>query len=82
MSKYPKLTLEISGHTDNVGDEEYNQELSLKRANAVVNYLVKNGISSDRFKTKGYGFSMPIADNDTESGRQQNRRSEIKITGK
>jgi outer membrane protein OmpA-like peptidoglycan-associated protein/tetratricopeptide (TPR) repeat protein len=82
MKKYPTLRLEISGHTDNVGDEEYNQKLSLLRANAVVGYLVKNGIQSDRLVAKGYGFSQPIATNDTEEGRQQNRRSEIKIIGK
>ncbi len=82
MKKYPKLKLEISGHTDNVGDEDYNQKLSLRRANAVVNYLIKNGIESDRLVAKGYGFSHPIADNDTEDGRQQNRRSEIKVIGK
>jgi outer membrane protein OmpA-like peptidoglycan-associated protein len=82
MKKYPTLRLEISGHTDNVGDEEYNQKLSLRRANAVVGFLIKNGIKSDRLVAKGYGFSQPIATNDTEEGRQQNRRSEIKIIGK
>ncbi len=82
MIKYPTLRLEISGHTDNVGDEEYNQKLSLRRANAVVEYLVRNGIQSDRLVAKGYGFSKPIASNDSELGRQQNRRSEIKVIGK
>ena len=82
MSKYPNLKLEVSGHTDNVGDEIYNQDLSLRRANAVVQYLVQNGINADQLTAIGYGFQKPIASNDSEKGRQQNRRSEIKIIEK
>lgn len=82
MKKYPKLVLEISGHTDNVGDEDYNQKLSLQRADAVVNFIINNGVEANRLVSKGYGFSKPISTNDTEEGRQQNRRSEIKVIGK
>ena len=73
------LKIEISGHTDNVGDEKANILLSQNRAKAVVNYLVKKGISPDRLSYKGYGETRPVADNDTEKGRQQNRRTEIKV---
>ncbi len=82
LNKYPKLKIEVSGHTDNVGDSIYNQQLSLRRANAVVNYFSSHGISSSRLIAKGYGFSKPIADNSTEKGRRQNRRSEILIIAK
>lgn len=76
---YPSIQIEISGHTDNIGTEEFNVDLSTKRAKAVVDFLVSKGISSNRLIFKGYGFSRPIATNDTEDGRKQNRRSEIKI---
>jgi OOP family OmpA-OmpF porin len=74
MKKYPcDVTLE--GHTDNVGGMAYNQDLSQRRADAVKNYLVeKFGIDSNRIKTVGYGETKPIASNDTEAGRYQNRR--------
>ena len=82
MNRYPTLKIEVSGHTDNVGDEEYNLDLSLRRAMAVMDYLVENGINRDRMVSKGYGFSKPVESNDTEWGRQRNRRSEIKILSK
>lgn len=82
MNQYPTLKIEISGHTDNVGDKEYNQKLSVQRAKAVVDYLINNGISSSRLSYVGFGFAKPIASNDTEEGRKQNRRSEFKIIGK
>jgi outer membrane protein OmpA-like peptidoglycan-associated protein len=82
MKKYPSLEIEVSGHTDNVGGEEYNKSLSLRRARSVVNYLVKNGIEANRMTAKGYGFDKPIASNDTEEGRKKNRRSEVIITKK
>ncbi len=75
----PTITIEIAGHTDNVGTAEYNMKLSLKRAMAVKNYLVKNGINPRRLITKGYGATRPIAPNTTEKGRKLNRRVEIKI---
>ncbi len=82
MKQYPTLKIEISGHTDNVGDAEYNQKLSVARAKAVVDYLIKHGINSSRLTYVGYGFSKPIAPNDTEEGRRLNRRSEFKIISK
>ena len=78
----PTLKIEISGHTDSDGTAEYNQTLSNNRAKAVVDYLIKAGISSDRLVSKGYGKDQPIATNDTVEGRQLNRRTEFKILSK
>jgi outer membrane protein OmpA-like peptidoglycan-associated protein/tetratricopeptide (TPR) repeat protein len=78
----PTLKIEISGHTDNVGSASYNQKLSESRANSVVNYLLEKGITKSRLTYKGYGFNRPIAKNDTEEGRQQNRRTEFEILEK
>ncbi len=74
-----QLTVEISGHTDNIGAEEYNQNLSQTRAESVVNYLVEKGISAENLIPKGVGEVEPIASNDTEEGRFENRRVEMKI---
>ena len=79
LQQNPSVTIEISGHTDNVGSYEYNQSLSERRAKAVVDYLVEQGIPLSRLVYKGYSFSKPIASNDTEEGRQLNRRVEFKI---
>jgi outer membrane protein OmpA-like peptidoglycan-associated protein len=80
MKKYPETTAIIEGHTDNVGTAEHNMELSLQRAESVVNYLVeKFGIDRARLTARGYGMTRPIADNATEAGRQQNRRIEAII---
>ena len=80
MKKYPSTTAVIEGHTDNVGSESYNMELSQRRAQSVVDDLVQNfGIDPSRLSAKGYGFSRPIADNATEAGRQQNRRIDALI---
>ena len=73
------LVIEIAGHTDNVGSYESNIKLSQDRANAVRNYLIKNNISNERIFAKGYGYTQPVADNSTEKGRQQNRRTEVRI---
>jgi outer membrane protein OmpA-like peptidoglycan-associated protein len=73
------MVIEISGHTDNVGNPEANQKLSTDRAKAVKDYLVKQGIDPKRLNTVGYGDSQPVADNDTPEGRQQNRRTEVRI---
>ncbi|MBN4052329.1 MAG: hypothetical protein COC01_00905 [Bacteroidetes bacterium] len=73
------IKIEISGHTDDVGSKKYNQRLSEKRANAVVEYIYERGISKNRLVAKGYGKMKPIEDNSTEEGRQQNRRTELKI---
>ncbi len=79
MKKNPNLVIEIGGHTDTQGSENYNLTLSEKRAEAVVRYLISNGIPSAKLRSKGYGFSVPLTDNSTDLGRAQNRRTEFKI---
>lgn len=76
------INIEIEAHTDNKGNEAYNQKLSQKRANSVVNYLVQKGISNTRLKAKGYGETKPIASNTTDEGRAKNRRVAFKILAK
>src|SRR6185437_11901418 len=78
---YPDLKLEIDGFTDNTGTPQYNQTLSDKRAESVKKFLVSQGVASDAFTTKGYGESNPVASNRTASGRQQNRRVELVVSG-
>lgn len=80
LTENPTLKIEISGHTDNVGKAESNLLLSDNRAKAVVNYLVSKKIEAKRLTAKGYGLTKPVADNNTEDGRAQNRRTEMKIT--
>ncbi len=80
LKKNPKMAIEISGHTDNQGSKTHNLTLSQNRAQSVLNYLVSQGISRDRLTSKGYGDAKPIADNATEEGRKQNRRTEFTIT--
>ncbi len=75
----PDLKVSVEGHTDNVGDDRYNQRLSESRAKAVVDYFIANGVSADRLSYVGYGESRPIADNSSDEGRQVNRRVELKI---
>jgi len=75
----PDRGIQIEGHTDNVGADEYNQDLSQRRAEAVRQALVSRGIASDRISATGKGESLPIASNDSAGGRQQNRRVEIII---
>ena len=75
----PEIKLEIQGHTDNTGSIATNNKLSQLRANSVVTYLVKNTIGKERLLAKGYGPSMPIADNATKEGKAQNRRVEMKV---
>lgn len=79
MEDHKTLKIQISGHTDNVGSDEYNQDLSERRAQSVVNYLIASGIPADRLEYKGYGESQPIAGNDTDEGRQMNRRTEFEV---
>jgi outer membrane protein OmpA-like peptidoglycan-associated protein len=67
----------ITGHTDNVGDSEFNQKLSLERAQAVKNWLVQKGIASNRMRTVGRGEKEPVASNATDAGRAENRRMEF-----
>ena len=79
MQEYPKLKVEISGHTDSVGTNEANRKLSGERAEAVREYLTLHGIHATRVTAKGYGAAKPVAPNDTEEGRQRNRRTEFRI---
>ncbi|PKN37564.1 MAG: hypothetical protein CVU62_07470 [Deltaproteobacteria bacterium HGW-Deltaproteobacteria-2] len=77
MKEFPDTTAEIGGHTDNIASAAYNQKLSEKRANSVRQYLIdKFGIDGSRLTAVGYGLTKPVAGNDTEEGRQQNRRVE------
>jgi outer membrane protein OmpA-like peptidoglycan-associated protein len=75
----PTMVIEIGGHTDNVGDDAYNMKLSHDRAKAVRDYLVTEGVASERIQAKGYGELNPVASNETESGRTANRRTEFVI---
>lgn len=77
MIKYPDRTISIEGHTDNTGDEDYNYDLSLNRASAVMQALENRRVASNRITAFGKGEALPMADNNSESGRQQNRRVEI-----
>lgn len=80
LNKYPETNIEVQGHTDNTGTDNYNLNLSKKRAYSVSDYLVERGISSKRTSTKGYGESAPNYSNDTEDSRAKNRRVEFLIT--
>ena len=79
LKENPDTKIEIIGYTDNVGTEKYNVELSLARAKAIANYLIQRGIAEDRLKYIGKGSANPVSDNNTEEGREKNRRVEIKI---
>jgi outer membrane protein OmpA-like peptidoglycan-associated protein len=79
MRENPTLEIEIIGHTDNMGDVNYNLALSRRRAGQVMEYLIKNGIEASRIQTNGFGASQPIAPNDNEDMRQLNRRVEFRI---
>lgn len=79
LDQYPNTDLVIIGHTDQVGSATYNQSLSERRANAAATYLMSQGVSGARIITRGLGESEPIASNDTEAGRQANRRVEVAI---
>jgi outer membrane protein OmpA-like peptidoglycan-associated protein len=79
LAQNPGVNIEISGHTDNVGNDALNQVLSQNRAKEVYNYLLSQGVPANRLTYKGYGKSQPIAPNTTEDGRHQNRRTEFKI---
>ena len=87
LNETPDIIVEISSHTDSVSSEEYNQKLSQKRAESVVDYLVGKGIEKPRMIAKGYGEAFPIAPNsfpdgkDNEEGRAKNRRTEFKVIG-
>lgn len=79
LKEYSKTVVEISGHTDSTGTTDYNQQLSLRRASTVGEYLNARGIAGMRIITMGFGELQPIASNDTAEGRQQNRRVELRL---
>ncbi|WP_317705469.1 OmpA family protein [Methylomarinovum caldicuralii] len=79
LREYPETLIEITGHTDSTGSEEYNLQLSQRRAQAVAQYLIAQGVAPNRIIARGMGESMPIADNSTPQGRAMNRRVEIRI---
>ena len=80
LNEYPDTNIEVQGHTDSKGSDNYNQGLSERRANAVSSYLRNKGIASSRLTTKGYGETAPVASNDSDDGRAQNRRVTFLIT--
>jgi outer membrane protein OmpA-like peptidoglycan-associated protein len=80
MIQYPDSLIDVYGHTDSTGSDQYNLDLSKRRADAVGRYLISRGVSSARLQTQGMGESYPVADNNTAEGRAKNRRVEVKIT--
>ncbi len=79
LKEHPTMVVEIAGHTDSVGSEQYNLYLSRRRAEAVRNYFIQKGIDPERLIARGYGEYQPIADNGTPEGRARNRRVEIRV---
>jgi outer membrane protein OmpA-like peptidoglycan-associated protein len=78
---YPSLNIEVGGYTDNVGSDDMNQTLSENRAGSVRDYLVKEGVLTNAVSARGFGNTLPVASNDNSSGRQQNRRVELLVSG-
>lgn len=78
---HPSLQLTVEGHTDNVGTDEYNRQLSENRANSVRDYLIQQGIIASSVRARGFGESQPVASNDSAAGRQENRRVELVVSG-
>jgi outer membrane protein OmpA-like peptidoglycan-associated protein len=81
LLNYPELRIESEGHTDNVGSLELNQELSQRRADAVREYLISQGIPASSITSTGKNYSVPVASNDNSAGRQKNRRVELIVSG-
>jgi outer membrane protein OmpA-like peptidoglycan-associated protein len=79
MKLYPDSLIDVYGHTDSTGSDAFNQNLSENRARTVADYLAMRGVSSSRIRSRGFGETMPVADNGTDEGRAKNRRVEIKI---
>jgi outer membrane protein OmpA-like peptidoglycan-associated protein len=79
LNRYPETTIIVKGYTDSTGTEAYNQELSERRAKSVANFMIGKGVDPGRVSAIGFGEQFPIAGNDTEAGRQQNRRVELEI---
>lgn len=82
LKENPRIRVAVHGHTDNIGDDAMNLELSKKRAQAVYDYLIQKGISPSRLTWQGFGKNKPVADNSSEEGRAKNRRTEFVISGK
>ncbi|MEP5367982.1 OmpA family protein, partial [Parvibaculum sp.] len=80
LEEYNQTLIDVTGHTDSTGSDQYNLELSQKRAQSVSSYLIGQGLDSRRFYIVGAGESQPIATNDTAAGREQNRRVEIRLS--
>lgn len=80
LKEYNQTLIDVTGHTDSTGSDQYNLELSQKRASSVANYLMAQGLDARRFYIVGAGESQPIATNDTAAGREQNRRVEIRLS--
>jgi outer membrane protein OmpA-like peptidoglycan-associated protein len=80
LNQYPETTVQIIGHTDDVGSDAYNQALSERRADSVANKLIANSVSGGRLQASGRGESQPVAENTSDAGRAQNRRVEVRIT--
>ena len=80
LLKYPGTQVEVIGHTDSIGEEAYNQQLSVRRAESVAGYIIQKNVASERLITTGKGETQPIDTNDTNEGRQRNRRVELIIT--
>ena len=79
MEKYPTTNFTIEGHTDTTGPKAFNQKLSEDRANAVLDFLVTNGVASERLSSVGFGEDKPLNPNNTRKGRESNRRVEFKV---
>ena len=82
LRRNPSMKIEVRGHTDSTGEKAHNQRLSERRADAVIEYMIKNGISPERLASVGFGAEKPIASNATEEGRKKNRRTEFYIIRK
>lgn len=79
LNNYPDTKIQVDGHTDSMGSDRYNQRLSERRAKSVADYLLALGVTGDRITERGFGETVPVADNETEDGRRLNRRVEIGI---
>lgn len=79
LEQFPEMQIAVEGHTDNVGSEEYNLDLSRRRAQAVADFMSTHGLNMERMTVAGYGFSRPVEENTTEEGRQKNRRVDLVI---
>ena len=82
LKAYPNAQVQLTGHTDNTRSPQVNQAFSLNRANTIKNMLVNDGLAQNRISTQGFGQDQPVASNDTDQGRAENRRLELTVTQK